>query len=134
MAVAQKRTFLQWVEFCLEKFGEGICAIGAFLKKNWRLSFELRKVVMAVPVVLVMLRLADECRKRLPETVGINLLANGNFERLMALETAISYMMSITIGCLVLMFFSRKTIYPWLISIFSLALPILLIVTNVFPG
>ena len=132
--MAQKRTFLQWIEFGLEKFGEGICSVGVFFKKNWRLAFELRKIVMAVPVVLLMLRLADECRERLPETVGINLLSNGNFERLMARESAISYMMSITIACLVFTFFSRRTIYPWLISLFTLVLPILLILTNVFPG
>ena len=36
--------------------------------------------------------------------------------------------------CLLMMFLSRKTIYPWIISIFSLVLPFLLIVTNIFPA
>ena len=50
------------------------------------------------------------------------------------MTTAIAYTSAITIGCLVLMLFSRKTIYPWLISLFSLLLPVLLIITNTFPG
>lgn len=132
--MSQKRSFMDWVVLCLEKFGEGICAVGSFLKRHWRWGFELRKILMAVPVILAMQRLFDECRERLPDVVGINLLASGNFEGLMRLETAISYMMYITVGCLVLMFFSRKTVYPWLISIFTLVLPILLILTNTFPG
>ena len=36
--------------------------------------------------------------------------------------------------CLVMMWLSRRTIYPWIISIFSLVLPILIWITNVFPG
>ena len=40
----------------------------------------------------------------------------------------------ITGVCLVMMFLSRRTIYPWLISIFSLVLPWLIWITNVFPA
>lgn len=130
----EKRNVLDWLVYGLEKFGEGICSLGALLKKNWRWSFELRKVVMAIPVVVLMMKLAAECRARLPETVGINLLANGGFEQMIARESAISATMAITTGCLVLMFFSRKTVYPWLVSLFSLALPVLLILTNTFPA
>lgn len=132
--MSEKRNVLQWIEFGLEKFGEGICNIGALFKKNWRWSFELRKVIMAAPVVVGMLSLANECRERLPEMVGINLMANGDFEKLMEKESAISAMMAITVICLAFMFLSRKTVYPWLISIMSLLLPVLLIVTNIFPA
>ena len=41
--------------------------------------------------------------------------------------------LAVTALCLLMMFISRRTIYPWLISIFSLVLPILLIVTNMLP-
>jgi len=132
--MSQKRNLLQWIEFGLEKFGEGICNLGALFKKNWRWGFELRKVIMAVPVVVAMLALANECRARLPEMVGVNLMANGDFEKLIARETAISATMAITVVCLIFMFLSRKTVYPWLISLMSLLLPILLIVTNIFPA
>ena len=130
----EKRNILQWIEFGLEKFGEGICSIGSIFTKNWRWAMELRKVLMAAPVVVAMLALAGECRKRLPEMVGINLLASGDFERMVSRESAISATMAITILSLVLMFFSRKTVYLWLISLLSLLLPIILIVTNIFPA
>ena len=116
-----------------KKSGEGWRKVGRFLKRHWRWSLELRKVILGAPVVLAMLYLAEECRQRLPEMVGVNFLASGEFERFVERETAIHATMAITIFCLACMVLSRKTIYPWLISIFSLLLPVLLIVTNMFP-
>ena len=130
----EKRSFLQWIEYGLERFGEGICRVGSFLVKKRRWGFELRKVILALPVVAAMLALANECRQRLPQTVGIYLLENGDFQRLIGRETAITATIVITSACLVFMFLSKKTIYPWLISLMSLLLPILLIVTNIFPA
>ena len=40
----------------------------------------------------------------------------------------------LTCFCLLLMFCSKKILYPWLISVFSLMLPIVLWLTNVFPA
>lgn len=132
--MSEKRSIGQWIVFGLEKFGESICNLGVFFKKNWRLSFELRKVALAAPVIMLMLWLENECAQRLPDMVGINLMANGDFQQLIARQTAIGYTSAITIACLVFMFLSRKTIYPWLISLFSLVLPVLLIITNTFPA
>ena len=132
--MSEKRSIGQWIVYGLEKFGEGICNLGVFFKKNWRLSFELRKVALAAPVIMLMLWLENECAQRLPDMVGINLMANGDFQQLIARETAIGYTSAITIVCLIFMFLSRKTIYPWLISLFSLVLPVLLILTNTFPA
>ena len=132
--MAEKRNFFGWIAYGLEKFGEGICNIGVLFKNNWRLSFELRKVIMAIPVVAALVSLSNECRQRLPEMVGINLMANGDFQQMISRESAITTTVIITSACLVFMFLSRKTIYPWLISILSLLLPILLIITNIFPA
>ena len=132
--MSEKRNFLQIVEHGLEKFGEGICNVGSFMKKNWRWSFELRKVVMAIPVVMLMITLANECRKRLPEMVGLTLQINGEFDRYISRDKAILATSVITSICLVFMFCSRKTIYPWLISLLSLLLPVLLILINIFPA
>ena len=132
--MSEKRGFFGWIAFGLEKFGEGICAIGAFFQKNSRLCLELRQVVMAAPVVLVVVALAGKCRELLPPMVGINLLENGEFAQMVAREAAISGCMAVTVIALVFMFLSRKTVYPWLISLLSLLLPLLLIVTNTFPA
>jgi hypothetical protein len=40
--------------------------------------------------------------------------------------------LAITGGCLLMMVFSRKVIYPWLISVFSLVLPLLVLALNFF--
>ena len=36
--------------------------------------------------------------------------------------------------CLLLMFCSRKTLFPWIISIFTLVLPYLIYLTNIYTG
>lgn len=132
--MSKKRSFLQMIEYGLEKFGQWICNLGSFFKKNWRWSFELRKVVMAAPVVVLMVALANECRKRLPETVGLTLQISGEFGRFVERDTAIMATTAITGICLLFMFVSRKTVYPWLISLMSLLLPVVLILINTFPA
>ena len=72
--------------------------------------------------------------KHLPEEVGINLLANGEYQYLISRGLAVMAPLVLTAACLLMVFFSRRTVYPWIISIFSLVLPLLLWFTNVFPG
>ena len=38
------------------------------------------------------------------------------------------------LACLALMLCSRKVMYPWAISIFTLALPVLLLISNIYPA
>ena len=96
--------------------------------------YKLRSVVLAVPVVVASIVLAVQNLNRLPPYVGINIQPTG--EPAMILERSVAVMLPllVTAGCLLTMFLSRKVLYPWLISLFSLVLPILLWITNVFPG
>ena len=96
--------------------------------------YRLRSVFFAVPVALAALRLAAFNRENLPEMVGIDLQASGQFAQLFERETAVMWPLMLTAGCLLLMCLSRRIIYPWIISIFTLAVPILIYVTNVFPA
>ncbi len=89
---------------------------------------------MAIPVAVAALYLAVQNMARLPEEVGINLLANGQYEYLVSRGLAVLVPLVVTGVCLVMMFLSRRTIYPWIISIFSLVLPWLIWITNVFPA
>lgn len=100
------------------------------LSSIWKIVFALRRVVLAVPVIVVALRLAAYNRENLPVLVGINLQSNGEFAQMISRDTAVSVPLLITLGCLSLLLFTRKTIYPWLISIFTLVIPILLMLTN----
>ena len=88
---------------------------------------------MAAPVVYYALKLAAYNRQHLPELVGINLQANGEFAQYISKNAAVMGPLGLTIGCLALMFCSRKAMYSWAISVFTLALPLLLLLSNAYP-
>ena len=111
----------------LKKIGHVLGVIGKWI-------FRLRGFFMAIPVALAALYLAAQNMSRLPEEVGINLQANGEYAFLISRGLAVMAPLVVTGACLVMMWLSRRTNYPWIISIFSLVLPILIWITNVFPG
>ena len=111
----------------IEKINLWITFLGTLL-------FRLRKVVMAVPVVYAALKLASYNREHLPEQVGINLQSSGEFAWMIARDTAVMGPLGLTVACLLLMFCSRKAMYPWAISIFTLVLPLLILVSNLYPA
>ena len=109
-------------------------------KINWFINlvavwlFRLRKFVMAAPVVYYALKLAEYNRAHLPEQVGLNLQATGEFAQFINREMAVMGPLGLTLGCLALMFLSRKASYAWAISVFTLALPVLLLISNLYPA
>ena len=84
--------------------------------------FKLRKIFMAIPVVYLAIQIAQKNLERLPEAVGLNLQSTGEFAVMVTREYAVYGPLGVTAFGLLLMFFSRKTLYPWVISIFSLVL------------
>lgn len=96
--------------------------------------YRARKIVMAVPVAIYAFYLAYQNSIRLPSEVGIFLQNNGNFLRMIDRGTAVVFPLLVTLGCLTLMMFSRKAMYAWAISIFTLALPLLILLSNTFPA
>ena len=96
--------------------------------------YKLRKVFMAAPVVYYAVKLALYNDEHLPSVVGVDLQANGVFGELLSHELAVMGPLAVTGVCLVLMFLSRKSMYAWAISIFSLALPIVLLLSNRYPA
>ena len=98
----------------------------------YRCIFKLRKVFLSIPVVILAIRIASDNMERLPEAVGINMQSNGEFALMVTRNYAVYGPLGITAFCLLLMFFSRKAIYPWVISIFTLVLPYLLYLTNLY--
>ncbi len=95
-----------------------------------RCIFKLRKVFMAIPVVCLALKIAKENAERLPETVGLNIQTTGEFASMVSRDYAVYGPLALTAFCLLLMFCSRKSVFPWVISIFSLVLPYLIYYTN----
>jgi len=96
--------------------------------------FHLRKVLLAAPVVYYALKLAMYNREHLPQEVGINLLSNGEFAMTVTKGIAVAGPLALTVACLLLLFCSRKALYPWAVSVFTLALPVLILVSNLYPA
>jgi len=96
--------------------------------------YRLRKIFLAAPVVYYALKLARYNMEHLPEQVGINLQSTGEFAQTISRNMAVTGPFVLTLSCLVLMFCSRKAMYSWAISIFTLAVPLLLLFSNVYPA
>lgn len=127
-------SFLNKVETVFEKLGEGILWIVGNPAGIWRYIKKFHKVILAVPVAVAAIWLALYSGSNLPEYVGINLQQTGEYAQIVTREIAVMGPLAVTAACLLLMFCSRRTLYPWLISVFSLVLPLLLLVTNIFPA
>lgn len=104
--------------------------IGDVIGLIWVWIVRLRKVFMAAPVVYVAIRIAMANMERLPEVVGLNLQSNGEFAMMVTRNYAVYGPLGVTAFCLLLMFCSRKTLFPWIISIFTLVVPYLIYLTN----
>jgi len=111
----------------ISKINKIINLIGVWL-------FRLRKFVMAAPVVYFALKIASYNAEHLPEVVGIDLQSTGEFAQTISRGLAIMGPLGLTLACLLLMFCSRKAMYPWAISIFTLALPLLILLSNAYPA
>jgi len=96
--------------------------------------YRLRKVFLAIPVVYYALKLARYNMEHLPEIVGVNLQSNGAFADTISRSLAVMGPLGVTAACLVLMLFSRKALMPWAVCVFTLILPILILVSNMYPA
>ena len=127
-------TFAEKWNGMLNKLHPGMQATGRVFSVIGMWIFRLRKVLLSIPVLVAAIYLAVQNMKLLPEQVGINLLSTGEFAQTISRSAAVIGPLGLTALCLLLMVISRKTIYPWLISIFTLVLPVLIRLTNVYLG
>ena len=117
-----------------EAYLDPLQKIWSYVKIVGQWIYKLRSVILAIPVVIAAISLAIDNAARLPVFVGINLQANGEYAMMIERNVAVMVPLLITVGSLLMMFLSRKVLYPWLVSVFSLVVPILLWITNIFPG
>ena len=120
-------TFFEKTKSVCDKIGSVIGSICSWI-------YKLRKLIMAAPVVYLAIRIAIANSNRLPEAVGMNLQSSGEFAMMVTRNYAVFGPLLVTGFCLLLMFCSRKTLFPWIISIFSLVLPYLIYLTNIYTG
>ena len=127
-------TFSESVKTAYGKVSTVFGRIGNVIGQICTWIFRLRKVIMAVPVVYLAVRIAIANLERLPEHVGLNIQSSGEFAMMVTRNYAVFGPLCVTAFCLLLMFCSRKTLFPWIISIFSLVLPYLIYLTNLYAG
>ena len=99
-----------------------------------KLLYRLRSVFLAIPVAVAAVILAIRNAAMLPAQVGIDMQPSGEFMYLIDKSVAVLVPLAITGFCLLLTFFTKRVTYPWLVSVFSLLLPIVLLLINTFPG
>lgn len=109
-----------------------LLAIWKIIKNTVIWIWRLRKYIMAVPVGYMAVKLAIQNAHRLPDMVGLDIQASGEFARLVTRQQAVLGPLGLTAFCLVLVLCSRKPLLPWLISIFTLILPVLIWMTNLY--
>ena len=116
------------------KFKSFVASVNRVINIIGLVIFRLRKIVLTVPVVYYALKLAAYNGEHLPEQVGLNLQSTGEFAMTIGRGMAVMGPLALTASCLFLMFCSRKALYPWAISVFTLALPVLILVSNLYPA
>lgn len=100
----------------------------------WNYVTKFKKLFLAAPVAAMALILALQNLFKLPALVGIGLQGNGEFSFEIIRELAVIAPLLITVICLLLMFASKRTLTPWMVSVFSLLLPLIILFTNTFPA
>lgn len=104
--------------------------VGVVLGLTGKFTYKLRSLVMSIPVFVCAGALAIRNARQLPAWVGVNILSSGEYQWLISRSVAVWVPFGLTVLCLVLMFCSKKIVYPWLVSLLSLVLPILILLTN----
>lgn len=104
--------------------------VGFVLKLTAKWAYKLRSLVLSIPVFVCAGALAIRNARLLPDLVGINILASGEYQWFISRGAAVLIPFGVTAVCLVLMLCSKKILYPWLISLFSLVLPLVVWLTN----
>ena len=100
----------------------------------WNYVKKFKKLFLAAPVATMAVILAILNLIKLPALVGLDLQGNGEFSFEIIREVAVIGPLAITALCLLLMFASKRTLTPWMVSLFSLLLPVMILLTNTFPA
>ncbi len=115
-------------------FMEIMKKIGNVLKQIGSWIFRLRKIILSIPVLYFAVSFAINNLSQLSEEVGITMQASGEYGIVVSRELAVLGPLGITAASLLLMFCSRRTLYPWVISIFTLVLPVFILFLNTYPA
>ena len=137
--------FVDKVRPVLMNIGSILKVIGSSLYKIGVYMFRLRSILLAAPVAAAAFILGSQNMQRLPEQVEITKLAfnpDADFALFGFLEMTTDYITrdvavygpaALTAVCLIMMMCSKRTLYPFVISIFTLCLPLVLYFFCIYP-
>ena len=128
----------------LDQTVKGVRKVGWYLATLWHYIYLLRGVILSIPVAAVAVVLASKCNTTLPQTVevvlpGIQVGAEDSLFGFLVYHTeflhrgtVVMMPLLLTIACLLLTICSKRMLYPWLISVFTLIVPVFLLVTHLY--
>ena len=131
---------LKWNVFCekaepiVMKVKKVLRAIGKVLMIAWQYLKAFKKLWLSIPIAVASIILALHNLTNLPKVVGLNLQPDGVFALQIPRGTAVFAPLVVTLVSLILMWCSRRTLTPWFVCLVSLALPVVILFMNTFPG
>lgn len=150
---------MQWMDNLIDKWnqfldkvspffwaiGRVFRRIGRTFRDLWRYVFWFRSVVLGAPLAGAAVIIATRSAARLPETVnyikvtvdteaanalfGLFVMAQDTITR----NQAVVIPMALTAVCIVLMIFSKRMLYPFVIGLMTLALPYIIYFFTIYP-
>ncbi len=126
--------FLEKARPTFQKMGNCCARAGDAVVRAWNYVMMFKKIFLTVPIAVLAVIMALRNLFELPAMVGLILEENGEFSLEVIREVAVLGPMAITAICLLLVFVSKRTLTPWMVSLFSLLLPIWILFINTFPA
>lgn len=96
--------------------------------------WKFRAVLISLPVLVFAIGQAFRNASILPDKVGLDIQATGEFAVTVGRPVAVLVPFLITLGSIVLTCCTKRPLFPWLISIFTLVLPVLIWLINIYPA
>ena len=111
----------------------------AFCSATGKWTYKLRGLVLAIPIVVISIILAVSNMATLPAAVAIGFpnIVNGILvlhELMVSKILSVFIPLLVTAFCLMMMFLSKRISFPFLVSLFSLILPIFFSIAAKLPG
>ena len=113
---------------------EVLCKTGHYMKMVFHYIFKFRAIFLVLITIVAAIMMASYCKANLPESVGIALQSDGSFSQYITRDQAVNSSFLLTAFSLIFVLISKKTLYPWLISLFTFVVPVLVLVTNYLAG
>lgn len=137
--------FWQKIAPVFRAIGAGFRSFGRGVGVVWGYIYKLRAIFLAIPVATVAAVQAVTNMARLPDMVEYTILRidkeaeNALFGSVVmsveqiSREIAVFGPLMLTVVCLLLLLCSKRTLYPWIISVFTLCVPVVIYYLNVYP-